>query len=138
MVDRLTQLQQSVNTLAAQLCDSVGVVHMQHDGYLQQPDASDKVAAAIATNVGQFVDCLVVSSANIDTLIKSLPTLQDSNRVQQEAFAKASDEAVKAVDDLKMAVAKAEAKLQEVRAVFSLVTDAHYAINENHNVQTAT
>ena len=131
MADRVTQLQLALGALANQMCDSVGVLHMEHEKYLTQvngPAETERIAQQISEQVNLFTEAILISSANIDTLINSLPPLHASSYKQEEAFAAKQAASDEAVMQLRLTVDTAEAKLVQVRAALQQLSDDQYKI----------
>lgn len=127
MADRVTQFHDTLSVLAGQFCDSIGVIHTEHERY--NIAEAEQISQQIVKYTQQFADCINTSCGNIDILINSLPTLKASSDAQFGALAKLESQNEEAAQALLQAVQKAENKLADIRASLKELSDAHYNIS---------
>lgn len=129
-MDRVSQLQQSLGTLATQFCDGVGIIHTEHSKYLSQKNAQD-TEREINVTIRAFVDCIAVSSANIDTLISSLPKVREFSEHQSSMLLQRQVEDEAAAAQLRSALADAEKHLEEMKNALKLLSEARHGLKSN-------
>lgn len=130
MADRITQVHQSLNVLASQFCDCIGILHREHEKYKTQKNPADemRISSEIAASVQFHVDALGVSAANIDMLLDSLPLVTGFSEEQFSALANQQvvDEA--SATALREALVKGERRLADIKAALVMISQVHYGI----------
>jgi hypothetical protein len=113
------------------MCDCIGVVHNEHAKYLTQRNHADaeRIGSEVDVCVGQMVESIKVTSANIDTLIDSLPQLLNSSCAQDEEIRSFEVQDDQAAQALKETTAQAEAQLLRVREALRMLSQIHYKVS---------
>jgi len=129
MSDRLTQLQDAVNDLALQLCNSVGVLQEtapsssfgDMDSRTSTPKPDEKIDSQ--KNIEFFSTMITRTIKNIDTLVDSLPSEESSTALQTATLQTVHMENQKEADELRQYVEKSEKLLARIQSALADIAD---------------
>ena len=136
MADRLTQLQDTLNQLAENFCDSIGVIqqtahpnqqqqqqqHSENKGNGEEPDNQTTPSGE---NYSQFFASLIARTVkDIDYLIDALPSEKSTLELQMKSLQQLENENNSAHEDLKKAVEEGEALLEEIRTASTQIANS--------------
>ncbi|XP_020616291.1 mediator of RNA polymerase II transcription subunit 21-like [Orbicella faveolata] len=125
MADRITQLQDALNQLADQFCNSVGI--------LQQTAPPEKIFSGFDKNGGDvtqeghaalFATLIARTAKDIDFLIESLPSEECSPELQAASLHKLEAESNAAGRKLEEAVKKGEKLLELIQQALSDIAES--------------
>jgi hypothetical protein len=136
MADRVSQAQQMLMILAGELCNSVGVIHTEHERYSSAE--SGAITKQIEQHVEMFAEAFGTINANLDNLFDSLPTLADTSQLQAQKMAQFGQENAAAVTALAAQVQQADARLAEIQAALVQISTDHYSIKSSHCSPSST
>jgi len=120
MSDRLTQLQDAVNSQADNMCNSVGIlqqcaVSSSFSGAaIKQEEQENKNKQEELTQL--FATLIARTAKDIEVLIDSLPSEESSQELQAEGLKKIEVENDESARDLQCAVERGEAILGKINA----------------------
>jgi len=133
MSDRLTQLQDAVNDLALQLCNSVGVLQETAPpstfGDMDSRTSTPKPENDKKENdhIGVFSTMITRTIKNIDTLVDSLPSEESSTQLQTATLQTVHLENQKEAEKLRQFVDKAEKLQTKIQEALADIADTQLA-----------
>lgn len=118
MADRLTQLQDSVNTLAENLCNSVGILQQfappgQFAGF--EKTSSRPPAVQNEDHAILFAQLIARTAKDIDVIIDSLPNEESSPELQIHSLRRLEYENEEAAKRLEDVVERGERLLSQIQ-----------------------
>ncbi|XP_064391818.1 mediator of RNA polymerase II transcription subunit 21-like [Halichondria panicea] len=128
MADRLTQLQDAVNQLSDNFCNSIGI--LQDTGNAEQSSGtSDQKKTGQEENCVLFSGLISRTVQDIDVLIDSLPSHQYTQERQMESLHQLETENKQSAEKLARAVEEGELLLSKVRDALKEITDFQLGID---------
>ncbi|XP_058948203.2 mediator of RNA polymerase II transcription subunit 21 [Pocillopora verrucosa] len=127
MADRITQLQDALNQLADQFCNSVGILQQTaqpgnvFSGFEKNGDSGDVTQEGHAA---LFATLIARTAKDIDFLIESLPSEECSPELQAASLHKLEAESSAAGKKLEEAVARGEKLLELIQQALTDIAES--------------
>jgi len=116
MSDRLTQLQDAINLLADQFCNSIGLLQQSApSSTFVGFEKSGSKEPGITKNVRLFCNVISRTSKDIDVLIDSLPDEESTTRLQASFLNKLEIENNGETEKLRLLVKEGEERLNKLQ-----------------------
>jgi len=140
MADRLTQLQDAVNTQAENFCNSIGVLQ-QIAPSSKFPDRSGSNQSTPQTPPEDytltFASLIARCAKDIDYLIESLPSEDSSTELQLASLRRLEQENHDAAAKLKEVIVRGEALLERVQSALTDISQSQIDMQKLENEPSA-
>ncbi|XP_029205051.2 mediator of RNA polymerase II transcription subunit 21-like [Acropora millepora] len=127
MADRITQLQDALNQLADQFCNSVGILQQTAQPGISGFDKTSTGGGSGVTQEGHaalFATLISRTAKDIDFLIESLPSEECSSALQVASLHKLESESYAAGRRLEEAVMRGEKLLESIQQALSEIAES--------------
>ncbi|GAB6030091.1 Mediator of RNA polymerase II transcription subunit 21 [Chamberlinius hualienensis] len=130
MADRLTQLQDAVNTQAEHFCNSIGVLQQfatpaSFPGFDR---SGNKTPAQIEDHAQLFATLIARSAKDIDVLIDSLPSEDSSPELQAKSLQRLEQENQEASWNLEHVIQRGERLLEQIQQALRDIANSQLEI----------
>ncbi|XP_077565839.1 mediator of RNA polymerase II transcription subunit 21 [Stigmatopora nigra] len=123
MADRLTQLQDAVNSLADQFCNAIGVLQQcappASFSNIQTSMNNDQPANQTEEYAQLFAALIARTAKDVDVLIDSLPSEESTAALQAESLRQLEEENHDAAARLKEAVTRGDMLLEKIQSALA-------------------
>ncbi|KRZ29031.1 Pyrroline-5-carboxylate reductase [Trichinella pseudospiralis] len=129
MSDRLTQLQDCINELASQICNSTGV--LQQAAPPSNFENNDQFSTGAEDNAELFAKLVASTSSDIDMLVDLLPNEEPSQDLQKEQFSELNHLNSEAAESLRLSVERGQVLLERIKNIFITMTTQKISPSED-------
>ncbi|KRX15760.1 Pyrroline-5-carboxylate reductase [Trichinella nelsoni] len=128
MSDRLTQLQDCINELASQICNSTGV--LQQTASASNFENNDQFSTGAEDNAELFAKLVASTSSDIDMLVDLLPNEEPSPDLQNEQFSQLNNLNTEAAQSLRLSVERGQVLLERIKNILSFIDNTQKIVAE--------
>ncbi|KRZ13929.1 Pyrroline-5-carboxylate reductase [Trichinella zimbabwensis] len=128
MSDRLTQLQDCINELASQICNSTGV--LQQAAPPSNFENNDQLTTGAEDNAELFAKLVASTSSDIDMLVDLLPNEEPSQDLQKEQFSELNHLNSEAAESLRLSVERGQVLLERIKNILSFIDSTQRIVAE--------
>ncbi|KRY28739.1 Pyrroline-5-carboxylate reductase, partial [Trichinella spiralis] len=128
MSDRLTQLQDCINELASQICNSTGV--LQQTASASNFENNDQFSTGAEDNAELFAKLVASTSSDIDMLVDLLPNEEPSPDLQNEQFTELNNLNTEAAQSLRLSVERGQVLLERIKNILSFIDNTQKIVAE--------
>ncbi|KRZ16968.1 Pyrroline-5-carboxylate reductase [Trichinella pseudospiralis] len=128
MSDRLTQLQDCINELASQICNSTGV--LQQAAPPSNFENNDQFSTGAEDNAELFAKLVASTSSDIDMLVDLLPNEEPSQDLQKEQFSELNHLNSEAAESLRLSVERGQVLLERIKNILSFIDSTQRIVAE--------
>ncbi|KRX74540.1 Pyrroline-5-carboxylate reductase, partial [Trichinella sp. T6] len=128
MSDRLTQLQDCINELASQICNSTGV--LQQTASASNFENNDQFSTGAEDNAELFAKLVASTSSDIDMLVDLLPNEEPSPDLQNEQFSELNNLNTEAAQSLRLSVERGQVLLERIKNILSFIDNTQKIVAE--------